>query len=704
LSIYQIIVHANYQPFMINYCSLTKFGWYILCFAGLNIPEIYAQEIIRPNVTNAAFLKENSTVLLDISGSNRVNAFAMAKEKGWKTSGADRDGNIFRLQRTDDRGLPVYYTTTNNVIAAGTTRTTKVYTGGGLGLSLNGSSISAGKVALWDSDGVLASHVEFAGGRIEVRDKTSTTALHSTHVAGTMMAAGVNSIARGMAFALPSLYVFNFDNDTPEMSANAAALLISNHSYGTAAGWSQNTSVTPERWEFLGAPGENEDYKFGYYDTESSEWDKICYNAPYYLPVKSAGNSRTVNGPAVGQPFYRYNASRVMASAGPRPEGISSNDGYDNISTYGTAKNILTIGAINPLASGPYTAANIRLTAFSSWGPTDDGRIKPDLVADGVRVISTSNAGSNSYSALSGTSMSTPNVSGSLILLQELYSQKNGNNFMRAATLKALAIGTATEAGTADGPDYSYGWGLLNMEAAAQSILDNGTKAKIAEHILSQGDQQFLEVTAAGAAPLKGTICWTDPEAVAISSVNGLNNRTPRLINDLDLRAVQNQETYNPWILDPANPATAAIRGDNSRDNIEQVLISNPVAGAVYRFRVSHKGVLKRGPQAYSIVITGINGDAKFASTGISNNELNMILYPVPAKNEINVSFNIPETTAVQVQLINLSGQVLYQDDQPGFTGIYQNQINTSSYAAGIYFIVLKAGTKSYTKKFICTK
>jgi hypothetical protein len=167
---------------------------------------------------------------------------------------------------------------------------------------------------------------------------------------------------------------------------------------------------------------------------------------------------------------------------------------------------------------------------------------------------------------------------------------------------------------------------------------------------------------------------------------------------------VQNQETYNPWILDPANPATAAIRGDNSRDNIEQVLISNPVAGAVYRFRVSHKGVLKRGPQAYSIVITGINGDAKFASTGISNNELNMILYPVPAKNEINVSFNIPETTAVQVQLINLSGQVLYQDDQPGFTGIYQNQINTSSYAAGIYFIVLKAGTKSYTKKFICTK
>jgi len=689
---------------MINYCSFTKFGFSILCFAGLNIPILCAQDIIRPNVTNSAFLKKNGAVLLDIASVNRENAFALAKEKGWPTAGTDRSGNVFRLQRTDDNGLPVYYTTTNNVIAAGTTRTDKVYAGGGLGLSLNGSTISAGKVALWDSDGVLASHVEFAGGRIEIRDKTSTTAVHSTHVAGTIMAAGINGIARGMAYGLPRLYVFNFDNDTPEMSANAATLLISNHSYGTAAGWSQNTSVTPERWEFLGAPGENEDYKFGYYDTESSEWDKICYNAPYYLPVKSAGNSRTVTGPAVGETYYRLNASRVMANAGPRPQGISSNDGYDNISTYGTAKNILTIGAINPLASGPYTAANIRLTAFSSWGPTDDGRIKPDLVADGVRVTSTSNAGNNSYTALSGTSMSTPNVSGSLILLQELYSQKNGGNFMRAATLKALAIATATDAGTAEGPDYSYGWGLLNMEAAAQAILDNSTKSKIAENILYQGDQQFLEVTAAGTGPLKGTICWTDPEAVAISSVNGLNNKTPRLINDLDLRAVQNAETYQPWILNPDNPAAAATKGDNIRDNVEQVFISNPVAGAVYRFKVSHKGVLKRGPQPYSVILTGISGMTDYTVAGIRSEELNMIIYPVPAKNEINIGFNIPETTTVQVKLVSFSGQVLYQDNKAGFIGIYQHQINISECAAGIYFIVVKAGNKSYTKKFICTK
>jgi hypothetical protein len=688
---------------MINYRTLTRYGLSILCYAGLTGPAIYAQEVIKPKVTNSAFLKDNGTALFGIANTERLNAFAMAKKKGWQTSGYDRNGNVFRLQRTDELGLPVYYITTNNVIAAGTTRTNKLYAGGGLGLSLNGSGISAGKVAIWDSDAALGSHVELAG-RIEVRDKTTSTALHSTHVAGTMIAAGINTIARGMAFGLPKLYAFNFDNDTPEMSSNAASLLISNHSYGTAAGWSLNSSVSPERWEFLGAPGENEDYKFGYYDTESAEWDKICYNAPYYLPVKSAGNSRTLNGPALGETYYRYNASRVMTNAGQRPEGISSNSGYDNISTYGTAKNILTIGAINPLGSGPYTASNIRITAFSSWGPTDDGRIKPDLVADGIRVISTSNASNSSYTSLSGTSMSTPNVSGSLILLQELYSQKNENNFMRAATLKALVIGTATDAGTAPGPDYSYGWGLLNMESAAQTILDNGSRAKIAENILPQGGQQFIDVIASGTGPLTGTICWTDPEAIVVSSLNALNNTAPRLVNDLDLRATQASSTYTPWVLDPENPSSAATKGDNTRDNLEQVSIIEPIAGATYRFKISHKGLLKRGPQAYSIVLTGINGSTVLGSAEIKDNELNMSIYPVPAKNELNINFNISEASTIRLSLVNLLGQVLYQDNKTSFSGVYQNQLNISAYVSGIYFIVLKVGNKSYTKKFICTK
>lgn len=691
---------------MLNCRSLIKLGLSIFLFHCTSASFVYGQEIIKPNVTNYTFLKNNGIKLLAHANSARSAAMVIAKKKGWDLSRADGNGNTLRLQRLDDLGLPIYYTTTNNVIAAGTTRTHKLYSGGGLGLALNGKTIAAGKVAIWDIEGVLSSHIEFAGNRIEVRDKTTTTAQHSTHVAGTMIASGLNPIARGMAFGLPKLYVFNFDNDTPEMSANAAGLLISNHSYGVAAGWSLNTSVSPQRWEFFGAPGANEDYKFGYYDNETSEWDKICFNAPYYLPVKSAGNNRSVNGPAVGMPYFRYNADRVMSSAGLRPEGISNNDSYDNISTYGTAKNILTIGAINPLASGPYTAENIKITAFSSWGPTDDGRIKPDLVADGIRVTSTSDANNSSYATLSGTSMSTPNVSGSLILLQELYNQQHPNSYMRSATLKALVIGTAAETGIAPGPDYSYGWGLLNMEAAAQALLDENTKSKIYENALKQGEQQFITVTASADGPLTATICWTDPEAVAISTANTLNNQSTRLINDLDLRVVQQSTTIYPWILDPSKPSAPASTGDNIRDNVEQIKIAEPIAGSRYTFKVSHKGSLKRGPQNYSIVITGINGETAITSNRIVENDhnLNMIVYPVPAKNEVSINFEVPSLQNISLRLINISGQQLYQESKSNFIGTYSSQLNLSSYPSGLYFILVKVGEKTYTKKFICVK
>lgn len=690
---------------MINSLNLRKCGLLSIIFcASLTLSPVHAQQVIMPGVTNATFLRANSAALANTANKQRASAFAVAARKGWAVTRRDRDGSITRLQRLDDNGLPVYYTTNNNIIAAATTRTNKLYDGGGLGLALSGSTIPAGKVAIWDGDGVLTSHVEFTGGRIEIRDKTQTTSEHSTHVAGTMIAAGVNPIAKGMAFGLPKLYSFDFDNDTPEMSENAAGLLISNHSYGVVAGWSLNTDINPERWEFYASPGATEDYKFGYYDSQSSDWDKICYNAPYYLPVKSVGNNRSSNGPSVGGNYYRYNADKVMADAGKRPEGLSSNDKYDNIATYGTAKNILTVGAINPLGNGPYTPDRIQLATFSSWGPTDDGRIKPDLVADGVRVTSTSNAGDDRYTTLSGTSMSTPNVSGSLVLLQELYSRQNNSAYMRSATLKAVAIGTAAEAGSAPGPDYSYGWGLLNMEAAAQAILDNHVKSKIAENLLTQGEQQFIDVVAKGGAPLTGTICWTDPDVTPISTSDALNNPAPRLANDLDLRAVQESVTFLPWILDPAKPAAPATKGDNTRDNVEQVRIDEPVAGKTYRFNVSHKGTLKRGAQAYSMLLTGINGDATFGSNKATEGELNMVVYPVPARNEVNINFNIADKRDVSIDLFNISGQKLYSEKKNDFSGVYYSQIDLTHYASGMYFMVVKIGQNSYTKKFICTK
>lgn len=596
------------------YLKLYFFLFLSLCsIASFNS---YAQ--INNKATNVAFLQQNAVLLQQQLDNNRQLAFSIAKTKGWETFKVSNNGTITALQGIDEQGLPIYYKTDNNSIAAATTNTNKLYAGASLGLNLSGSTIGNTKVGIWDGGAILGTHIELAN-RINNRDNATTLSTHATHVAGTMMATGIYPLAKGMAFGLPQIQAFEFTSDISEMSANAAALLISNHSYGAISGWQYNDDVSPARWEFWGNAGDNEDYRFGYYNSTAKDWDLICYNAPYYLPVKSAGNSRNENGPAVGAPYYRYNTSGVMATAGARPAGISSNDGYGIIATNGNAKNILTVGAVNPLPYGPSSTASIQISSFSSWGPTDDGRIKPDLVGDGVNLTSTSDANNTAYTVLSGTSMASPNVSGSLVLLQELYSQKNNGNFMRSATLKALAIGTATEAGSNPGPDYIYGWGLLNMESAAKAILNKDTKSIINELSLTQATTQTINVVASGNGPLIATICWTDPEATPVPAAIALNNSTLRLVNDLDLRGTQGPTTYSPWILNPAIPTAAATKGDNFRDNVEQVYIENAIPGRAYSFTISHKGTLVRGPQAFSVVITGTGGISYCTSSAISN-------------------------------------------------------------------------------------
>ncbi len=562
--------------------------------------------------TQTKYLLSKAKTLQQCADSSRLLAYQLAASKHWDTVLNSSDG-YGRLVGVNRFGLPVYYHTYNNRDAAATIGTSQLWPGGKTGLNLSGNSaLMKNRLAIWDGGRILDTHVELAG-RIKRMDSSYYSgggSDHGTHVAGTMIASGVNPLVKGMAYEAQNLLTYDFSNDVSEMS-NAAAngLLLSNHSYGDIAGWYKNPFTG--RWEFWGRYNENEDYNFGYYDANTSVYDELAYNAPYYLIVKAAGNNRNVNGPAVGQSYDRYDSTGVMSDAGVRPAGISSNNGYGIIGTTGNAKNVLTVGAVLPIINGYTKPSDVVMSAFSSWGPTDDGRIKPDLVADGVNVLSCIASGATDYISESGTSMSAPGITGSLLLWQEYYASLHGANTMRSATLKALAIHTADEAGTTKGPDYQFGWGLLNSTKAVEviktaAIANNNWWAKhlLIEDKLTNGQVFTQTIPIQKTGSLKATIAWTDP-AGTVDFVDVLNNPTPKLVNDLDIRLTKGGKTYYPWILTPTVPSAAATKGDNLLDNVEQIILDTVYAGDIITLEIKHKGSLQNGlPQAFSLALT----------------------------------------------------------------------------------------------------
>ncbi len=540
-----------------------------------------------------------------------LQAFAEAKEKEFREQRAEAevwaaargipvkqvfpDGTIIELQRIRNN-IPVYYIT-HNADAAITTRTDKAWPGGGLGFSLTGNGYA--RLGEWDGGGILTTHQEF-GSRVTQGDVPSSTSSHATHVAGTMIAAGVDAQAKGMAYEA-SLRAFDWNSDNSEMATEAAAgMEISNHSYGYITGWYQDSGGA---WHWYGdvAVDQNESFYFGFYDTQSQDWDQIAWDAPYYLIVKSAGNDRNDTAPASGT-THSHNGSGSYTDT--HYDDNYDNGGFDTIRGAGLAKNTLTIAAVGDVAN--YTdASSVSVTSFSSWGPSDDGRVKPDLAANGDGLYSTDNTGTTAYTTKSGTSMASPNATGSMALLQQHYQNTHSGASMRSATLKALVIHTADETGSYPGPDYKYGWGLLNTGEAVQLISDDGKQNVIDEQVLSDGGSYSRALTASGNAPLKVTVVWTDPPGTPVA--DALDPTDVMLVNDLDVTLTRNGSTYYPWKLDVANPNAAATNsGKNSVDNVEQVYIENPAAGS-YTLTVNHAGTLSGGSQAFSVIISGID-------------------------------------------------------------------------------------------------
>lgn len=369
----------------------------ILLFTILSVfGVLYAQTDLQRQEIKANYDLEKLSILesemTEKQNLNYQRAHEMADLLGWKKIIQSPNGGLAKLVGVNLNDKPLYVTTTNREGGI-TTRANKLHTGGGNGLDLNGEDMIVG---MWEVGDANLNHPLLEDRVIQI-DNTSGISDHATHVAGTIIGGGAlnGGATKGMA-PLAIIHSYTSQSDSGEMIAAAAdGLLISNHSYG----YNINSF---DLWQI------------GYYGGNARGFDNITYNAPYYLPFQSAGNDR-----------------QSGANTG--------NGGYDYLTGAALSKNAMVVAAVNEVLN--YTGPNsVNMSSFSSWGPTDDGRIKPDISAKGVNMYSAT--GATGYSNYSGTSMSSPNAAGSAVLLQQHYNNLNGA-FMRSSTLRGLVLHTA---------------------------------------------------------------------------------------------------------------------------------------------------------------------------------------------------------------------------------------------------------------------
>ncbi|PIB28637.1 S8 family serine peptidase [Maribacter sp. 4G9] len=503
---------------------------------------------------------------------NRAKTMAMAKANNLKIKEVFPDGKKVELQEIGQDGTPIYYETYADN-ASQTSRASALHSNGLLNLDLDGLGMEVG---VWDAGVAMTTHQEYDV-RAHVGDGGTEIDAHATMVTGSLISSGVKRNAQGVAYRA-NVLSHDWTRDKIEVAEAAAnGLLLSNHSYGI------KTDRVP-------------DWYFGSYIKVAQDWDNIMYNAPYYLMVTAAGNARHSGD----------NESPVFGT---------SADGFDLLLGFTVAKNGLTVAGSNSRIDTRGNLKEASVSSYSSYGPVDDGRIKPDLAGDGSSILSTDAKSETSYDISAGTSMATPGVTGALLLIQQYHEQLYGS-YLKAATLKGLALHTADDV-DAPGPDYKMGWGVMNAKRAAEVLYQKEFSTQILENSLVDGETLELTVKATEGATLMASISWTDPASEYINR-GDLNNGTPALVNDLDIRITQDGKTFLPWKLNPKNPNAPAEQGDNLVDPFEKIEIPN--AQGNYTITVVHKGSLLRDAQDYSLIISGASFTecSPFAPNGLA--------------------------------------------------------------------------------------
>lgn len=341
----------------------------------------------------------------------------------------------------------------------------------------------------------------------------------------------------------------------------------------------------------------------GQYDATSRDADDLAYTNPNHLMIAAAGNLHIAfsyplqilghtPGPwhylgFNGSQWFRGDADPLIPAQHPARLGDKSR--FDTIYPgIPTAKNSLTVGTVN---------ADKSIAAFSTFGPTDDGRIKPDLVASGVSEPVIVNSGTY---ARSGSCLAASTVAGGMLSLSELvaklYGQASYSGKWDADVWKALAIHCAEDLGEA-GPDFIYGWGLFDAWEMARVIEQDSTYRNnnlgirgvphqfIKTGRVKTGHPLRIPINIQGpfpttrTEPFKVTVYWTDETCADVDDESDIDSPIPRLENDIGVRVsrkkTSSQPSYYSWKLDPANPTAAATwDGGDHRNNVEQVYIN----------------------------------------------------------------------------------------------------------------------------------
>jgi hypothetical protein len=428
--------------------------------------------------------------------------------------------------------------------------------------NLDGTGIT---VLVYDGGTANSAHPDF-GGRLTVHDG-SGTANHATHVSGTVGGDGTNSGGqyRGMA---PNVQIvsFGFEYD------GSGIFLYSN------PGDIQNDYSNAIN--FRGADIANNSI-----GTNTARNGFPCDITGDY-GVTSALIDSIVTG-SLGTRF------RICWSNGNERGTTRCGTTYSTTAPPACAKNHITVGALN--------SNNDSMTDFSSWGPTDDGRLKPDISGPGCQSSGdfgvTSTVGSSGYDSYCGTSMSGPTVTGcSALLLQDFRANYPGFPDPWGSTLKAIWAHTAVDLGNT-GPDYQFGYGSIRVIPAI-NVIRNGS---FTEDSVGQSQSYSRQVEVGPGTPeFKVTLAWDDRP--------GTPNVNPNLVNDLDLIVTDpSGGRHYPWTLNPSSPSTPAVRTQADHvNNIEQVLVSNPQVGTwtveVFGYNVPF------GPQTFSLAGDGAQG------------------------------------------------------------------------------------------------